>query len=201
MLKMGLTGGMGSGKTTAARIFEALGIPIYYADQAAKRLMEEEAGIRSAIQQAFGTEAYQDGHLNRSWLASQVFHDPERIRRLNALVHPATLADARHWMGQQTTPYAVKEAALLFESGSEQELDLVVGVQASQETRLRRVLQRDGVTREEALNRMQRQMDEQEKMARCDRILVNEDDSRLTPQVLALHEELLHLAAKMPPFP
>lgn len=195
MLKVGLTGGMGSGKSTVAGILEVLGIPVYYADAAAKRLMEEDASLRNAIIRSFGTQSFREGRIDRAWLAAHVFSDPVRTRVLNSLVHPATLADARNWMQRQKSPYAVKEAALIFESGSQAELDLVVGVRASEETRIRRVMRRDGSTREQALLRMRRQMDENDKMSRCDRVLLNEDDSRLLPQVLALHEELLQRAA------
>lgn len=195
MLKVGLTGGMGSGKSTVAGILEVLGVPVYYADVAARRLMEEDAALRNAIISSFGTRSFREGRIDRAWLAAHVFPDPERTRILNGLVHPATLADARNWMRRQKAPYAVKEAALIFESGSEAGLDMVVGVRASEETRIRRVMRRDGSTREQALLRMRRQMNEDDKMSRCDRVLLNEDDSRLLPQVLALHEELLQTAA------
>jgi len=198
MLKVGLTGGMGSGKSTVAGILEVLGVPVYYADAAAKRLLEEDGPLRDAITRAFGAQSYREGRIDRAWLAAHVFPDPERTRLLNSLVHPATLADAREWMQRQHAPYAVKEAALIFESGSEAGLDLVVGVRASEETRIRRVMRRDGSTREQALMRMRRQMDEDDKMSRCDRVLLNEDDSRLLPQVLALHEELLQMASATP---
>jgi dephospho-CoA kinase len=168
---------------------------VYYADAAAKRLMEEDGALRDAITRAFGAQSYREGRIDRAWLAAHVFPDPERTRLLNRLVHPATLADAREWMRRQQAPYAVKEAALIFESGSQAGLDLVVGVRASEETRIRRVMRRDGSTREQALFRIRRQMDEDDKMSRCDRVLLNEDDSRLLPQVLALHEELLQRAA------
>jgi dephospho-CoA kinase len=195
MLKVGLTGGMGSGKSTVAGILEVLGVPVYYADAAAKRLMEEDGPLRDAITRAFGAQSFREGRIDRAWLAAYVFSDPERTRFLNSLVHPATLADAGKWMQRQKAPYAVKEAALIFESGSEAGLDIVVGVRASEETRIRRVMRRDGSTREQVLLRMRRQMDEDDKMSRCDRILLNEDDSRLLPQVLALHEELLQMAS------
>lgn len=198
MLKVGLTGGMGSGKSTVAGILEVLGVPVYYADAAARRLMEEDASLRDALTLAFGARCFRGGRIDRAWLAAHVFPDPERTRILNDLVHPATLADAREWMRRQQAPYAVKEAALIFESGSEAGLDLVVGVHASEETRIRRVMRRDGGTREQALLRMRRQMDEADKMSRCDRVLRNEVDSRLLPQVLSLHDELLRWAAVAP---
>jgi len=186
---------MGSGKSTVAAILDVLGVPVYYADAAAKRLMESDAGLQAAITAAFGAEAYRDGRLDRAWLAAQAFRDPASTRTLNAIVHPATLADARRWLDGQRAPYAVKEAALLFESGADADLDLVVGVRAGTETRIGRVMRRDGCTREEALQRMRRQMDEDDKMARCHRVLDNSDTARLLPQVLALHQDLLHMAA------
>lgn len=196
MLRVGLTGGMGSGKSTVARILEVLGVPVYYADAAAKRLMEDDPSLRDAIARTFGADAYRDGRLDRAWLAAQVFPDPAKTLQLNNLVHPATLADARKWMERQTSPYAVKEAALIFESGSEAGLDIVIGVKADEETRIRRVMRRDGISREQALQRMRRQMDEDDKMSRCDRVLVNDDDSRLLAQVLSLHVDLMRLACE-----
>jgi dephospho-CoA kinase len=196
MLRVGLTGGMGSGKSTVAGILEVLGVPVYYADAAAKRLMEEDPSLRDAITRTFGTEAYRNGRLDRAWLAAKVFPDPAQTLVLNKLVHPATLADARRWMERQSAPYAVKEAALIFESGSEAGLDLVVGVRADMETRIRRVMRRDGITRDQALQRMRRQMDEDDKMSRCDKVLINEDHSRLLTQVLSLHEHLIRIASE-----
>ena len=195
MLKVGITGGIGSGKSTVARIFSLLGVPVYDADSAAKRLMHEDAGLRSSIIEAFGERAYPDGKLDRGWLAGQVFNDPAKLTLLNALVHPLTIADAKAWMERQTAPYTLKEAALLFESGSDKGLDAVIGVSAPEELRVRRVMEREHTTEEEIRKRISQQMSESEKIGRCDFIIHNDGVHMVIPQVLALHEELKALAA------
>lgn len=194
MLKIGITGGIGSGKSTVAQIFEVLGIPVYYADQAARVLMNENPHLREQIIQAFGPEAYSNGQLNRQYLASQVFTVKARLDQLNALVHPATIADGAQWMKQQTTPYSLKEAAIIFETGSQQYLDAVIGVFAPPALRIQRVMQRDGLSREAVLARISQQMDENIKMRLCDYVIYNDEQQLLLPQVLQLHETLLERA-------
>jgi dephospho-CoA kinase len=194
MLKIGLTGGIGSGKSTVARIFAVLGIPVYDADKAARRLMTESEPLKFAITGAFGKEAYRDGGLNREYLASLVFNNDENIRILNALVHPATIIDAENWMQLQHAPYVIKEAALIFESGSEKNLDHVIGVSSPQALRIQRAIARDNSTAEEVQARMTRQMDEAAKMRLCDYVIVNDEQQMLVPQVLALHQKFLQAA-------
>jgi dephospho-CoA kinase len=193
MLKIGLTGGIGSGKSTVAKVFETLGIPVYYADDAAKRLMHEDAALQLKIQEQFGEAAYTNGQLNRKYIADIVFTSPEKLELLNSIVHPATLQDAERWMQQQTTPYAIKEAALIFESGAQEHLDYVIGVYAPTPLRIQRTMQRDGVTREEVIARMDKQIDETIKMRLCDFVVTNNEQELLTPQVVALHQQLLAL--------
>src|SRR5882672_1356407 len=143
MIKIGLTGGIGSGKTTVAGIFQVLGIPVYYADDAAKKLMNENAALKEKIIQHFGNDAYKNGLLNRSYIGQQVFKDKKKLALLNSLVHPVTIRDGNEWMPQQTTPYAIKEAALIFESGSQHDLDYVIGVYAPEPLRISRTVKRD----------------------------------------------------------
>jgi dephospho-CoA kinase len=195
MLQVGITGGIGSGKSVVSRMLMVLGVPVYFADEAARRLMNNDADLRRNIIAHFGTDSYNQQGLNRAWLASQVFHSEEKIQELNRMVHPAVFADAQQWMNQQTTAYAVKEAALFFESGSAGDMDLIVGVYAPQALRLQRVMQRDGLGRTEVLQRMAMQINEEMKMKLCDKVLVNDEQEMLTPQVLQLHEELLAKAA------
>ncbi|NML23425.1 dephospho-CoA kinase [Pseudoflavitalea sp. G-6-1-2] len=195
MISIGITGGIGSGKSTVAKIFEVLGIPVYYADDAAKRLMNEDASLREAIIAAFGAESYVDGQLNRSYLSSAVFNNKEKLEQLNALVHPATILDGENWMLRQTTPYALKEAALFFESGSASSLDLVIGVYAPTALRIHRAMQRDNISREAVIARMSKQINENIKMRLCDFVIVNDEQHPVLPQVLALHQQLLKLAA------
>lgn len=196
LLRVGLTGGIGSGKSTVAHIFEVLGVPVYYADEAAKRLYDEDETLKKAVIAAFGEATYRDDKLDRAHLAGIVFGDPEKLARLNAIVHPATIADAERWMARQTTPYAVKEAALIFESSAAAGLDKVIGVTAPEAMRVRRVMERDGVTEEEVRKRMRNQMDEEEKMRLCDYVIFNDESRLLIPQVLSIHDALSLLAQK-----
>jgi dephospho-CoA kinase len=194
MLKVGLTGGIGSGKSTVAKIFELLHVPVYYADEASKRLYITSEPLKAALKKQFGEDIYSGDEINRQKLASIVFSDAGQLEILNKLVHPPTLQDASDWMGKQSAPYIIKEAALLFESGSAAALDLIIGVSAPVELRIDRVMKRDHYSREEILNRMNKQMNEEEKMKRCDFIVVNDERELVIPQVLALHEKLLQLA-------
>lgn len=195
MLKVGLTGGIGSGKSTVAAVFEVLGVPVYYADKSAKRIMSEDLHVKNAIIECFGPDAFKDGLPNRSWLAAHVFRNAENTSRINAIVHPATIADAEAWMSAQTAPYALKEAALIFESRGELYLDLVIGVTAPLEIRINRVMKRDGIERSVVLQRMARQMDEQEKMNNCRFVIQNDEQTAIIPQILDIHQALLSLSA------
>ena len=194
VLRVGLTGGIGSGKSTVARIFEVLGTPVYYADIAAKRLMNEDAALRSAITDLFGREAYSNDILDRKYISSIVFSEPSKLALLNSLVHPATKKDAEAWMQQQTVPYAIHEAALIFEAKVYERLDQVIGVSSPLELRIKRAMERDKVGRDEILKRMRQQLDEDLKMSKCDFVLINDEQHLLIPQVLDLHEKLIALA-------
>jgi len=191
MLKIGLTGGIGSGKTTVAKVFEVLGIPVYYADEAAKRLMNEDENLKEKLQQQFGKQTYIDEKLNRSYLSSIVFNDPEKLVILNSIVHPATIEDAARWMKKQKAPYVIKEAALIFESGSQKDLDKVIGVYAPTPLRILRVIKRDAIGKEEILARMDKQLDEEMKMRLCDYVIKNDEREMVLPQVLELHKKFL----------
>jgi dephospho-CoA kinase len=159
MLKVGLTGGIGSGKTIVAHIFELLGIPVYYADDRTKWLMNSNEELKSSVIKNFGEESYINNELNRRYLASVVFNDREKLNLLNAITHPVTIRDAEEWMLQQTTPYVIKEAALLFESGATEKLDYVIGVYAPQHIRVKRVMARDNLSAEEVMKRISKQID------------------------------------------
>jgi dephospho-CoA kinase len=196
MLKIGLTGGIGSGKTTVAKIFELLQVPVYYADAASKRLYHTDKELMRDIKKNFGEDVYTNEQLDRSRLAAIVFNDPAKLELLNRLVHPPTLRDADDWMKRQTAPYAIKEAALIFESGSMRQLDYVIGVSAPLHVRLKRVMDRDGLSRDEILNRADRQINEDIKMRLCDFIIDNSEQELVIPQVLELHSRFLEMATQ-----
>jgi len=196
MLRIGITGGIGSGKSTVAHVFEVLGIPVYYADKEAKKMMNEDEELKEQIIREFGNAAYQNGMLNRQHLASIVFADKEKLEVLNALVHPATIRHGLQWMERQGTPYVIKEAALIFESGSQEYLDYVIGVSAPLHLRLQRAMQRDRISREEVLGRMQNQIQEDIKMRLCDFVIKNDEQELVIVQVLALDKKLRGLAAE-----
>lgn len=191
MIRVGITGGIGSGKSTVARIFSVLGIPVYRADDAAKRLMETDPTLRQQLTELLGPELYANGSLNRKWMADHIFNQPALLQQVNALVHPRTLADGRQWMQQQHSPYALKEAALIFESGAQKDLDLVIGVYAPTALRIQRVMQRDQVSREDVLARMKKQIDETIKMRLCDIVIHNDEQASVVEQVLRIHTDLV----------
>jgi dephospho-CoA kinase len=196
MLKVGLTGGIGSGKSTVAKVFEVLGIPVYYADDAAKQLMNEEGPLKQQIQKIFGATAYRNGQLDTKYVADIVFKKPEKLQLLNTLVHPATISDAQNWMKKQRSSYSIKEAALIFESGAQHQLDYVIGVYAPTPLRIQRTMQRDGITEEEVMNRINKQLDETAKMKLCDFVIINDEGQMLIPQVVEVHKKLSALANK-----
>lgn len=194
MLKIGLTGGIGSGKSTVAKIFEVLGIPVYYADTEAKRLMNINEKIKESIRQHFGEATYKNEELDRKYLADIVFNNPEKLELLNALIHPVTIKDAEEWMQRQAAPYSIKEAALLFESGAAENLDFVIGVYAPQALRIKRVMKRDNLSQDEIVKRINRQVNEEMKMKLCDFVITNNEQELLIPQVLKLHQHFISLA-------
>ncbi|MDF2432291.1 MAG: dephospho-CoA kinase [Mucilaginibacter sp.] len=195
MLKIGLTGNIGSGKTTVSKVFEILGIPVFYADEEAKKTMVNDAVLIKDIKAAFGEESYfNDGTLNRKHIASIVFNNQEKLAKLNSLVHPATFRAFDAWLGKiKNVPYVLKEAALLFESDSYKMCNHTIMVQAPLETRIKRVMQRDHLSREEIESRNANQFPEDKKTQLADYIIKNDDQQLVIPQVLKLHNLFLSL--------
>ena len=200
MLRVGITGGLGSGKSTVCHIFRFLGAPVYEADQAARRLMQEDANLRQSIQDAFGEESYQNGAPNRPYLAGIVFGNAARLQELNQLVHPAVFRDFEQWCAVQQAPYVIKEAAIIFESGSQRQLHGVVAVLAPTELRIQRAMQRDGAERAALEARITHQLPQETLKEKADYLIYNDGMLALIPQVLELHQRFLSLAKNPPPF-
>lgn len=187
-LKVGITGGIGSGKTIIGRIFRILGIPVFDADTEAKRLMVADVALVRAIQTEFGQKAYhEDGSLNRAYMAAEVFSDEAKLKKLNAFVHPVVIQAGEEWAAKQDAPYTVKEAALLFESGSYKHNDYNVLVTAPLALRIQRVMQRDGMTIEQVKARMERQWPDEQKKELADFEVINDGAQALIPQIMNLH--------------
>jgi dephospho-CoA kinase len=198
MFKVGITGNIGSGKTTVCKIFETLGIPVFYADDEAKKVMTQDAELMAGIRQTFGSEAYfNDGSLNRKYIAGIVFNNKAQLEKLNALVHPAVFRAFDKWVLNQTSaPYVLKEAALLFESDSYKMCDRTVVVTAPLDVRIQRVTKRDGLNAADVKSRNERQFTEGVKLSLANDAIVNDDTQLVIPQVLRLHDLYLSLAQK-----
>jgi dephospho-CoA kinase len=193
MLRIGITGGIGSGKSIVSRLFHALGVPIYDADSRARWVMENDVELRQQLTAVFGPDTYdQAGRLNRPLLAGTVFRNPEQLAQLNALVHPHVGTDFERWARNQQQAghrYVLKEAALLFEAGSYKQLDRIITVFAPLAVREARVLRRDPHRSPADIRAiMAKQLSEEEKMQRADYVLTNDDVQPLLPQVLTLHD-------------
>ena len=186
MFKVGITGGIGSGKSTVCRLFAARGVAVYDCDAAAKRLMAEDEALKGAIVTRFGEACYCDGMLNRSYLAEQIFGSDEAREALNGLVHPAVIADFERWAEEQAGEYVVLESAILFEAGLEKHLDCVVAILAPKPLRLERAMKRDDAQREQIEARMATQLDDDTLCAKADVSLVNIFEEELEQQVQEL---------------
>lgn len=188
---VGITGGIGAGKSIVCRVFGTLGVPVYDADSRAKWLMNHSEPLKTGIQSIFGKDSFTNGSLNREWLASRIFHDPDLLTQMNQLVHPAVAKDFETWLGQQhTANYVIKEAALLFETGTYRELDHVILVTAPATLRAQRVQLRDAhrsLADIEAI--MNKQLDDRDKIPLANSHLINDGRALLVPQILTLHAQ------------
>lgn len=195
MLKVGITGGIGSGKTTVCQIFSQLGIPIFNADQAVKDLYANHSGLKIQLQSAFGSEVYTPtNQINIPFLKGLLL-SPEKTEKLNKIVHPLVFQAFYDWADQQNAPYVVKEAAILFESGADKTVDSTIGVIAPEEIRIQRVKQRDNRSLEEIQSIISKQLSNDELREKCDYIIKNDGSQSLIEQVRELHAQLLHESA------
>lgn len=197
-MQVGLTGGIGSGKSTVAGYFRELGVPVYDSDQRARALMEEDDGLRKAISELLGAKAYGATGLNREYIASRVFKDDALLQALNQLVHPAVRKDFLTWSGQQKSPYILQEAAILFENGAYEGFDRMILVTAPKEIRIRRVMERDSVTREAVMARMENQWETSRKIPLSDYVIENTDLEKTRLRVRQIHGELLQISGIEP---
>ncbi|HEY1062066.1 MAG TPA: dephospho-CoA kinase [Daejeonella sp.] len=197
MLKIGITGGIGSGKTTVCKVFELLGVPVFYADDVAKSIMHTDPILKSGILEAFGQKSYtQSGELNRSYISSIVFNDKHELEKLNSLVHPAVFRAFDTWvLSQKEASYVIKEAALLYESDAYKMCDQSILVISPIETRISRVKARDGISAEDIQLRMNRQFSDEQKMKFADHILNNDEKQLLIPQIIQLHQQFLMIGS------
>ncbi len=196
MLKIGITGGIGSGKTTVCKVFELLGIPVFYADDIAKSIMHTDPILKSDILRTFGEDSYsKSGELNRAYISEIVFNDKDQLDKLNSLVHPAVFRAFDNWVLEQTkAPYVIKEAALLYESDSYKMCDQSILLISPVESRINRVKARDGISTEDVLLRMNRQFSDEQKMKFADHVLINDEKQLLIPQIIQLHQQFLKIA-------
>lgn len=188
MIKIGITGGIGSGKSTICRAFSILGVAVYDSDSRARRLMHTNPEVIAAIRKLFGDNAYIHGYLNRSYIAELVFHQPDLREKLNHIVHPAVAKDFDTWAGCQQGHYVIEEAAILFESGAYRCMDAIVTVSTPEEQRIQRTCLRDGTDEQSVRQRIAAQMSEEERVARADYVIVSDDRTPVMPQILKLHE-------------
>lgn len=199
-LRVGITGGIGSGKSTVCRIFESLGVPVYDADYWAKWLLNHEPSLKSAVTEIFGPEAYTaEGEYNRPFVAKNAFANPEKLAALNAVAHPAVEAHGKAWHERKTSEgfaYTLKEAALMIESGSYKHLDFLIVVTAPETLRVERVMERDGIEEAQVRVRMKHQLPDQEKLALADFVVLNDGAHSLVRQVWDLHQLLLEKAGQ-----
>ena len=191
MIRIGITGGIGSGKSSVCRIFELFDVPVYYADSRAKWLMNNNETLKHSIKEVFGKTIYNAGGLDRKKMAAIVFNNRDALAQLNGLVHPAVAKDTKNWFEKQSNhPFALKEAALIFEVGGEKNLDKVITVFAPEEIRIDRVIKRDQTNRDAILARMKNQMPEMDKVAKSDYVIINDGNHGLISQVISLYHQL-----------
>lgn len=190
MIQIGITGGIGSGKTTVCQIIETLGYPVYYSDHRGKYLTSNTLDILQKIRMHFGDDVFDDFILNRSRLGKVVFGDHEKLQLLNSIIHPYIEQDYKSWVTEQTSPLIFKEAAIMFESGLYKELEFVICVVAPEELRIKRVIDRNKLTREEVLNRISQQWSDQQKLALSEAVIYADDKQFVIPQISAIIERL-----------
>lgn len=192
MIVVGLTGGIGSGKTTIGKEFESFGIPIYIADDEAKALMNRSKVIKRKLTQLFGKSAYKDGILNRPYLASKIFNDKRLLVKMNAIVHPKVASHFKRWLKKQDSPYIIKEAAIIFENNMQNQYDFIITVVADKDLRIERVKHRDNASEDKIKAIMENQLTDDEKIVKSDFVIENNDLDIAKKQAAEIHESILN---------
>ena len=197
MLKIGLTGGVGSGKSTIAKIIETLGYPVYISDSKASELINRNEEIKKHLTELFGKDIYQpDGNLNKKRLANIIFNDKEAIKQVNSIVHPAVTQDFMKWCSAQRCPFLFFESAILFESKLENLFDYIILIITDLETRMKRVISRDSTTREKVIERINNQMPDEIKQTKSDFVIYNNNDDKVIKQILSIIHQLNNIYSK-----
>jgi dephospho-CoA kinase len=189
--KLGITGGIGSGKTSVCRVFEVLGVPVFSADREARAIMENDNGIITGITSITGIDLYRNGRLDRTKLASIIFNNSTILKKVNSLVHPAVFDHFRKWTLIQSTPYVIMEAAILFESGASSVVDKIATVVAPVEQRVKRIILRNMLSEEQVMERMRNQIDDEERIRKSDFVINNSENDMIIPSILKIHNEIL----------
>jgi dephospho-CoA kinase len=190
-MKLGITGGIGSGKTSVCRVFNVLGIPVFSADLEARKIMEYDKGIMQKINSIAGKDLYPNGNLNRKELAALIFNNQSLLEKVNSLVHPLIFDQFRMWAKAQTSPYVIMEAAILFESGASELVDRIATVIAPMEERVDRVIHRNSLSREQVMERMRNQMDDDTRIRQSDYVIHNSEQDMIIPAILKIHDDIL----------
>jgi dephospho-CoA kinase len=194
--RLGVTGGIGSGKTTVCRIFRTLGVPVFVADSAARELMNNDPEIRAAINTIAGSDLYGGGELDRRELARLIFNQPDLLHRVNAVVHPVVLREFESWASSVDAPYVIMEAAILFEAKADQLVDRVVSVSAPVEERIARVMGRSELSREQVMERINNQLEDDEREDQSYYVINNADNEMIIPEILKIHNDMLRLSGR-----
>jgi len=195
-LKLGVTGGIGSGKTTVCKVFSVLGIPVFSADDEAKRIQESDRDLQLKINSFAGRDLFPEGKLDRTELARLIFSNKELLEKVNSVVHPAVFQVFREWVIKQNTPYSIMDAAILFESGAFRMMDRIVTVVTPMEERIERLVRSKRLSREQVIERIKNQIDDESRIKRSDYVIFNSENDIIIPAILGIHSEMLKLYNK-----
>jgi dephospho-CoA kinase len=195
-LKLGVTGGIGSGKTTVCRVFAVLGIPVYSADEEARKIQESDRELIDKINMLAGKDLYSSGKLDRPELARLIFNNRDLLEKVNSLIHPVIFRNFKRWVTEQDSPYSIMEAAILFESGAYRIMDKILTVVTPMEERIDRLVKGNKLTREQVMERIKNQIDDESRIKQSDYIIFNSENDMIIPAILGIHEEMLNLYNK-----